>query len=297
MRIAFFGLPLGALTLLGRGHSIPYAALIDAKALGTRRLRKRVPIRVRPDLNRSDEVAAVRAAKPDLLVSWFWTKKIPASVLEIAPAFGVHPSLLPKYRGPDPYFWSILQGDRFTGVTAHRLEIEYDTGDILAQEALEIDPTWNAWTLAKRLDRPSLRLLGAMADRFRDGPTPTGTRQDPNAVSQAPEPTPEALSIRWTESSARIERLVRAAAPFPGATTQIGDAVVSLTCVTHAHAFPKALAPGEGAVVETSAGRRTVVRTGDGALSLEKGRDEDDRPLAPIDFCELIETARTHAPS
>ena len=70
------------------------------------------------------------------------------AVLEVAPlgAIGVHPSLLPRHRGPDPYFWAIESGDLETGVTAHRLEEEYDTGAILAQRRLAIDASWNSWT-------------------------------------------------------------------------------------------------------------------------------------------------------
>ena len=101
-------------------------------------------------------VARVRAAAPDLLVSWFWTKRIPARLLSVAPAVGVHPSLLPRHRGPDPYFWAIDAGDETTGVTAHRLDATYDTGPILAQRTLEIRPSWDAWRLARALDRPSL---------------------------------------------------------------------------------------------------------------------------------------------
>ena len=77
-------------------------------------------------VNEDALVSAVRAAEPDLLVSWFWTKKLPASVLAIPRlgTLGVHPSLLPRHRGPDPTYWAIRSGDAITGVTAHRLEAE-----------------------------------------------------------------------------------------------------------------------------------------------------------------------------
>jgi methionyl-tRNA formyltransferase len=62
-------------------------------------------------------VARIAAAEPELLVSWFWTKRVPARVRALAPlgAIGVHPSLLPRHRGPDPFFWAIDQGDRAGG--------------------------------------------------------------------------------------------------------------------------------------------------------------------------------------
>src|SRR3954468_19887327 len=93
------------------------------------------------------------------------------SVIEAAPrgGIGVHPSLLPRHRGPDPTYWAIASGDEVTGVTVHRIEADYDTGAILAQEPLRIDPAWNAWNLARALDRPSLRLLRATVARFARG--------------------------------------------------------------------------------------------------------------------------------
>ncbi len=117
------------------------------------------PVELKPDVNARRTIELVRAAAPELIVSWFWTTKLPEKLIALAPAFGVHPSLLPRHRGPDPYFWAIDCGDAVTGVTAHRIAGEYDTGAILAQRELGIDPAWSAWTLARKLDRPSLALL------------------------------------------------------------------------------------------------------------------------------------------
>src|SRR5262249_3710263 len=154
LRIAFFGLPLAALLLAQDGHEIVYAAVCRPQAIGVRRLKRTLgaSVEMRPDVKSSVTFARVRDARPDLVVSWFWTTKIPARLVELAPlgGFGVHPSLLPRHRGPDPYFWAIDLGDEVTGVTAHRLAAEYDTGAILGSRTLPIDPAWNAWTLAKR---------------------------------------------------------------------------------------------------------------------------------------------------
>ncbi len=174
MRVAFFGLPIAALLLARDGHHVAYAAACRA-APGLRRLSARVApgrTELRPDVASPDTIARVRAARPELIVSWFWTRRLPREVLELAPALGVHPSLLPRPRGPDPYFWAIDAGDSTTGVTAHLLDAEYDTGPILAQRAIAIDPGWNAWKLAKALDRPRLLLLrhrGPGAGRRRAG--------------------------------------------------------------------------------------------------------------------------------
>ncbi len=159
MRIAFFGLPLAALLLAHDGHEIVFAGLSRRKSPGERRLVRLLGsdrVRIVPKVDDPAVVRAVAAAEPDLLVSWFWTTKLTPRLLAVAPrgAFGVHPSLLPRHRGPDPYFWTILHGDAESGVTAHRLADDYDTGAVLGQRRLAVEPSWTAFRLAKALDRP-----------------------------------------------------------------------------------------------------------------------------------------------
>src|SRR5258706_7732737 len=161
VRIAYLGLPLAALLLLEDGFEIDLAVLSRTDAPGRRRLVRKLGearVHARGSVAWDDIAGLLRAARPDLLVSWFWTTKLPTSLVDMARlgGIGVHPSLLPRHRGPDPYFAAIDQGDTVTGVTVHRIDDEYDTGSILASRSVEIEPGWNAWQLARRLDRPSL---------------------------------------------------------------------------------------------------------------------------------------------
>lgn len=276
MRIAFVGLPLAALLLLEDGHDVVWAGICRRDAIGLRRLRARLgPARVPvvPDL--AKRVDEVRALAPDLVVSWFWTKKVPRAFRALAPqgALGVHPSLLPRHRGPDPYYWAIASGDHETGVTAHELEDEYDTGAMLGRKALAIDPAWNAWTLAKRLDRPSLALLREVVLAHARGAPPPREVQDPRLATEAPQPTDEDLELRWSDDAEVVVRKVRAASPFPGAFTEVGGEVVAVTRARVTGDYPRALAAGEASV---RADGRAVVRARDAAVELLAGRREDD---------------------
>lgn len=275
MRIAFVGLPIAALLLRADGHEVVWAGVCRRDAIGTRRLRRligRANVSMLPDLERL--AGSVAERKPDLVVSWFWTRKVPASFRAVAPlgAIGVHPSLLPRHRGPDPYFWAIDAGDAVTGVTAHELEDAYDTGAILARRELPIAPSWNAWTLAKRLDRPSLAVLRETVSAFARGTPPARIVQDESLATEAPQPTDDDLEIRWTEEAARIARRVRAASPWPGAFTEIGGVPVTLTAVRVASTYPRALEPGEAVVRDDGI---AVVRARDGAIELLRGRVDD----------------------
>ncbi len=294
MRIAFAGLPLAALLLLEDGHEITYAAICRKGALGSRRLLRhlgKTRVDLVPKFDDPRVITRVRDARPELLVSWFWTKRIPRAVLELAPlgSVGVHPSLLPRHRGPDPYFWTIDSGDTVTGVTAHRLDEAYDTGAIYGQRKLPIDPSWTAWKLAKKLDRPSLALLREVVGAFAANRAPTPLAQDEALATSAPEPSEEDLTLRFNDDAAHIARRVRAASPWPGTMTDIGDVPVVITRVRVTDTFPKALHPGEAAVVDGKA----VVRTRDGAIELLAGRREidgtdDEEELDAGDFVRLI---------
>lgn len=258
-----------------------------------RRLSHRVGverIRVAPDADEGGVLAELRALRPELIVSWFWTKRIPRAILGLAPSVGVHPSLLPRHRGADPYFWTIDCGDEFSGVTAHVLEDQYDTGAIFSQRTIRVEHDWDAWRLARALDRPSLALLREVTRAFAEGNPPSARAQDERFATQAPQPSEEDLAIRWAWPADRIVRRVRAAAPWPGAWTQIGDRVVTLQSVRQTRDFPRALWPGEAAVRLDGV---AVVRAGDEALELLCGRGEDDAVLHRTELAALVEAART----
>jgi methionyl-tRNA formyltransferase len=276
LKVAYFGLPLGALLLAHDGHALELVAL-SRKDVGMRRAERRFGARLlyKPDVSSPELAARVRDAAPDLVVSWFWTTKLPVALIEGARlgGIGVHPSLLPRHRGPDPCAWAILAGDVETGVSVHRLAADYDTGDVIAEARLGIDPAWNAWQLAKALDRPSLRLLRETARRFAAGEDVVAVKQDPARATLAPFLDEEAAAIRWDQPTETILRKVRALAPAPGAWTEIGDRLVVVTRAAAAERFPRVLSPGEGAAFQG----RAMVRTLDGAVVLLEG-EIDGRP-------------------
>ncbi len=272
LRIVFFGLPLAALLLARDGHEIELCAVCRKDALGLRRAIRtfgKSRMLVRPRANDAALRARVKAIAPDLVVSWFWTTRLPMDIVETGRfgGIGVHPSLLPRHRGPDPTTWAILSGDDVTGVTVHRIAAEYDTGAILEQETLPIDPLWNAWNLARALDRPSLRALRRTVMRFARGESVPEKPQDERFATEAPLLEEEASGIRWTWPTERILRHIRALAPAPGAWTEINGSLVNVVAAERVMRFPEALEPGEGYV---EAGR-AVVRTSDGAIALLHG--------------------------
>ena len=96
---------------------------------------------ITPGDARSPELLAqVQAARPDMLFSFYYRHMLPASILEVAPAYNMHGSLLPQFRGRAPVNWAVLHGATQTGATLHEMTVKPDAGAIVAQTAVPILP-------------------------------------------------------------------------------------------------------------------------------------------------------------
>jgi methionyl-tRNA formyltransferase len=274
LRIGFFGLPLAAVLLLRDGHDLRFATLSPVQAPGRRRLLARLPHSRVIDLLVDDSgferhLDSLFDAHPiDLIVSWFYTRRIAERWLSRPQlgAIGVHPSLLPRHRGPNPYFWAIDSGDSETGVTVHHLEPEYDTGAIIAQRRLPVGDR-DAWQLARALDRPSLAALREVVGDFAARRFREATTQRNEDVTLAPEPSGEQLRVDWRWPTERVLRRLRALSPIPGLALELRGLCFFVTQAAVAASFPDALLPGEAFI-----GERLVLRTGDGALRVERAQ-------------------------
>lgn len=285
LRIAYFGLPLGALILAADGHHLTLCVLSPVPAPGARRLAALTPDLLdsrRLGSKLASSVAERLAAEaPDLLVSWFWTRRLPEEWLLSATqgAIGVHPSLLPRHRGPNPYFWAIDAGDPLSGVSVHLLEKEYDTGPVLEAEAIPVGER-NAWQLARALDRPSLRTLRRVVAAYATGEPPRALPQDEALATPAPEPSGDLLRVDFHWPTERVLRRIRALSPVPGLALSLGGRdffVVDAISTSH---YAKAMVAGEAQIQRD----RLVLRTGDGAFSVERavlpGPEEDQEPVS-----------------
>lgn len=95
---------------------------------------------------------ALLRLNPDIILVGSWGERISKEIYDIPKiaSINVHPSLLPKYRGPNPYYWVIRNQEQTTGVSFHLIDSDYDTGAILAQEEVKIFPSDTGKTLKER---------------------------------------------------------------------------------------------------------------------------------------------------
>ncbi len=103
-------------------------------------------------VNTKEFKKALLKLNPDIILVGSWGERISKEIYDIPKiaTINAHPSLLPKYRGPNPYYWVIRNQEQTTGVSFHLVDSDYDTGAILAQEEIKIYPSDTGKTLKER---------------------------------------------------------------------------------------------------------------------------------------------------
>jgi len=160
-------------------------------------------------------------SKPDLIVVAAYGQIIPKEILKI-PRYGclnVHPSLLPKYRGPSPIQAAILNGDKETGVTIIKMTEKVDAGPIIANIKYQISNIKiNYETLHNKLAELGTDLLIKTIPLWIKGKIKEKL-QDESKASYTKILTKEDGLINWRDPIEKIERQIRAFNPWPGAYT------------------------------------------------------------------------------
>ena len=182
--------------------------------------RRKIPFFQPPTLKDEKLSEILAQFQPDLGVVVAYGKILPAWLLSL-PKYGclnVHASLLPSYRGPAPIQRAIMAGDKKVGVTIQIMEEGLDTGDILAQSALSIEPDDTAGTIEKKLQKSGSQLLVKTIPDFVAGKI-SPANQDESAATYASKVEKDEAQIRWDEPAEKIRDLIRALNPHPGSFT------------------------------------------------------------------------------
>ncbi len=166
----------------------------------------------------------LRGLQPELIVVVAYGKLLPQAMLDI-PRYGcinIHASLLPRLRGAGPIQWSILNGDRETGVTAMYLSAGMDEGDMIERSVIPIEDTDTTETLTKKLAEAGAALLRHTVQTIADG-TATRVPQDPELATYAPMLSKDMAPIDWSRTPWEISCHVRGMIPWPVATMELGE--------------------------------------------------------------------------
>ena len=299
MRILFAGTPALAVPSLEKAaHALEVVGVLTspdqpagrgraAAAPPVKEAAVRLGLRVlQPEKLDSAFLETVRALAPDALVVAAFGKIFRKSLLDLFPYGGInlHPSLLPRHRGPSPISAAILAGDSETGVTIQKIALKFDTGDIYAQEVVPLEGDETTAVLTDRLAAVGARLLSTVLEGFAGGQPPAARVQDDALATYSRTLTKEDGAVRWEEPAEVIERKVRAYDPWPRAATTHGPQTILLL---KSHVYPANLGDDQdraetempGTVRAAHREHGLLVRCGRGILAVERLQPQFKKPM------------------
>ncbi|MDZ4713053.1 MAG: methionyl-tRNA formyltransferase [bacterium] len=224
-------------------------------------------------------IDSLKALSPDLIIVVAF-RILPKEVFTIPKlgSFNLHGSLLPKYRGAAPINWAIINGDAETGVTTFFLKPKVDTGNIILQEKITIDPDDDSGTIHDKLSELGAETVLKTVKLIESGNV-IEVRQDNSLSSTAPKIFKEDCLINWNSGSVKIHDFIRGLSPYPGAFTYLNKKSVKVyrSMLTGIEA---ASSPGKIIIDQ----KKIFVCTNDKLLQILELQLEGKKRVAAIDF-------------
>jgi methionyl-tRNA formyltransferase len=257
----------------GRGHKLqPQPVDVWASAHG-------LPVWRPQKLKDEKFLRDLAALDCPLFVLAAYGRILPQAILTIPPngVVNVHPSLLPRYRGPAPIVTALRQGDAETGVSIMLLDQGMDTGPLLTQEKTAITADDTTTTLSERLAQQGAALLVQTLKGYGNGSL---TPKPQPATAEAPTRfiTKDDGRADWRRPARELERDSRAFTPWPNLWTTWENKPLKILRAKIIASTPGS--PGQVAIVDG----QPAIATGDGALLLERLQPAGGRVMPAADF-------------
>ncbi len=296
MKIIFMGTPdfsVGTLeALIAAGHEIVLAVTQPDKPKGRGKAVQFPPVKeaalahgievFQPRRVREPEcVEYLRKFEADIIVVVAFGQILPKEILNMPP-FGcvnVHASLLPKYRGAAPIQWAVINGEKVFGVTTMRMDEGLDTGDMILQEKVVLDPKETGGSLFEKLSRVGAQLCVKTLAAIEEG-TAVYTPQDHSQATKVGMISKKFGLIDWNQPAERLECLIRGLNPWPSAYTKLNGKTFK---IWDADVFCENTDKVPGTVTEVVKDAISV-QTGDGILILREVQLEGKKRMACGDF-------------
>ncbi|MBN1697786.1 MAG: methionyl-tRNA formyltransferase [Spirochaetales bacterium] len=216
-----------------------------------------------------DFIESVRTLKPDILVVAAYGKIFKKEFLDVFPKGGInlHPSLLPRHRGPAPIPATIIAGDPTGGITVQKIALKMDSGDIFLQKEVPLEGTETAMELEGLFSQKGSRMLISVIDEIEAG-TASSYVQDSEKATYCGLIKKEDGRVSWEEPASLIERKIRAYFPWPLAFTTFHGQhlVITRANIVHREEGKERMKPGYILGWDKNAG--ILVQTGKGILGL-----------------------------
>ncbi|TDL98738.1 methionyl-tRNA formyltransferase [Macrococcus brunensis] len=230
-------------------------------------------------LTGSDELAAIIAMQPDLIVTAAYGQLLPEELLN-APKLGcinVHASLLPKYRGGAPIHYAVMNGEQETGVSIMYMAKKLDAGDVISQRAITIEETDNVGTQHDKLSALGVKLLletlPSIIARTNDR-----TPQDESKVTFASNISREDELVAFDRPTTEVHNHIRGLSPWPVGYAKLDGQNMKFWSASRAEGHGN---PGEILQADRDG---LLVATSDGAVLLTEIQPAGKKRMAAGDF-------------
>lgn len=250
-------------------------------------------------INSPEVIEAMEAHDIDILLVMGWPELLHEAALEVPSigCLGRHTSLLPKRRGRAPTAWALIHGLERTGVSLFWLDEGVDSGPVVGQQVVDIDPDDHAQDLHDKFTQASISLLQEdVLPRFYEGDT-AGEEQNHEAATYTHPRRPDMGLVDWTDTAWNVHNFIRGQShPYPGAFTYHGMDKVTMWYSRVEHETVTKAAPGtvvasadEGAAggIAAAHGDETadewVVQCGEGTVGVAVEYTGGGDPLAEGD--------------
>ena len=298
MRIVFMGTPdfaVGILeALVASGHQVEGVFTQPDKPVGRKQELRPTAVKAAADkiglpvyqparIRNPENLEILKKLDPEVIVVVAYGQLIPQSILEL-PEYGclnVHASLLPAYRGAAPIQWAVLNGEKTSGVTIMQMDAGLDTGDMLSQTEITLDPQETGGSLFERLSRAGAGLLVETLPKLQAGEL--HPRQQPKESTTAYARMIEKKDgiIDWNRTARQIDCQIRGLNPWPSAFTGLESRQLKIWRAS-VSGEPDSKKPC-GTVLGAEAGGIRV-QTGEGILILEEIQREGRKRMTAADF-------------
>lgn len=259
-----------------RGMKLQYSPV---KALA---IENDIPVYQPATLRDGQAERELRAINPDLIAVVAYGKIIPTEIIAIPPlgCINIHASLLPKYRGSAPIQWSVLNGDRITGLTSMYIAPELDSGDMIYKVETEIGEFETSGELFDRMCPLAGELLVKTICGIRSGQAPREA-QNPAEATLAPMLSRDMSPIDWNKPPREIVKHICGLDPWPCATMTIGGVTFK---VYGAEYTGRRTAKAPGSIVSAGKAGIEIACAGGETLTITRIQASGGKRMAAADY-------------
>jgi len=239
-----------------------------------------IPVFQPEKIRLEENVEELRSLAPDIIIVAAFGQILPLSILEM-PKYGcinIHASLLPRYRGAAPIEWSVINGEKETGVTTMFMAEGLDTGDIIEEAVTEIGAKETAEELRSRLAELGAELILSTMKAVISGDFKR-TPQDDSKSNYAVRLSKEMGKADWNLPAVKIERLIRGLRPWPVVYSSLSGRGLKI----YAADVVEDMSGEPGEIIEVGK-KNFVVACGEGALRIRMVQPEGKKMMDAASF-------------